>query len=337
MRIGVIAFTARGFDLGVRLCAGLEQSGNEAGLSRCGDRELGTWTAEHFNTDNALVFIGAAGIAVRALAQHIRSKTTDPAVIVLDEYGRFAIPLLSGHIGGANALAKSIAALLGALPIITTATDGGGLFAIDSWAVRQGLRIINPERIKRVSALLLAGEAVAFRSLFPIEGPLPDGFAEDLRKYDVSITIKTKGKIDALRLVPRVLTLGVGCRRGVSSAELERAFHMLLKKASFHKEAVAQVCSIDLKADEPGLVEFCRSNGLPFKTYSAAQLNALKGRYTVSEFVRQTTGVDNICERSAVLGSGGTLLTKKDAGCGITMAFAVAPYTVRFSEEQAYG
>lgn len=337
MRIGVIAFTARGFDLGARLCVVLEQKSHITAVTRCGDQELAAWTDEHFKSDNALVFIGAAGIAVRAVAPLIKSKTTDPAVIVLDEYGRFAIPILSGHIGGANALAKDISSLLGALPIITTATDSGGLFAIDSWATQRGLHIINPERIKRVSALLLAGETVAFRSLFPVAGALPDGFVQNIKKSDVSITIKTRGRPEMLRLVPPVLTLGVGCRKGVTASDLERAFDMILRKAGFYREAVAQVCSIDLKTGEAGLVEFCRLNGLPFKTFSAAELNALKGNFTASEFVWKTTGVDNVCERSAVLGSGGELLTKKDADNGITMAFAAAPYTVRFTEEKVHG
>jgi cobalt-precorrin 5A hydrolase len=199
------------------------------------------------------------------------------------------------------------------------------------------LHIINPERIKRVSALLLAGETVAFRSLFPVAGALPDGFVQNIKKSDVSITIKTRGRPEMLRLVPPVLTLGVGCRKGVTASDLERAFDMILRKAGFYREAVAQVCSIDLKTGEAGLVEFCRLNGLPFKTFSAAELNALKGNFSASEFVWKTTGVDNVCERSAVLGSGGELLTKKDADNGITMAFAAAPYTVRFTEEKVHG
>lgn len=333
MNIGVIAFTSRGHALGTRLCTALEQLNHTVSLSRCGDHKLSVWSSAHFTSDSALVYIGAAGIAVRAIAPYIKSKTTDPAVVVLDEQGRFVIPILSGHIGGANELAKDIAQQLDAIPVITTATDGSGIFAVDSWASKLGMRIINPERIKRVSALLLAGEAVSFRSLFPVEGRLPDGLTENTKKYDVAITVKTKGNIDALKLVPPVLTLGVGCRRGVSSEELSRAFDMILKKASFYKEAVAQVCSIDLKADEPGLIEFCRANSLPLRTFSSTELNALKGHFSASEFVRRTTGTDNVCERSAVLGSGGKLLTKKDAGGGITMAFAIAPYSVRFANE----
>ncbi|SHH99985.1 cobalt-precorrin 5A acetaldehyde-lyase [Sporobacter termitidis DSM 10068] len=333
MKIGLISFTAGGYNLGVRLCGSLEAAGHEAGLVRCGDEQLGVWTAEHFPGDNALIFIGAAGIAVRAVAPHVKSKTSDPAVLVVDDNAHFVVPLLSGHIGGANELAGAVAKLLEAIPVITTATDGGGIFAVDTWAVKQGLRIINPERIKRVSALLLAGETVGYRSLFPVVGTPPDGLIENTKKYDLSITFKTKGNPLALRLVPPILTLGVGCRKGVTAEELERGFAMLLSKASFYREAVVQVCSIDLKAEEPGLLEFCRANGFPFKTFSSAQLNAVKGNFTASEFVRKTTGTDNVCERSAVLGSGGTLLTRKDAGNGMTMAFAMAPYWVRFTEE----
>lgn len=333
MKIGLITFTAKGYALGTGLCRSLEGAGHETDLVRCSDAQLGVWTARHFAEDNALIFIGATGIAVRAVAPYIKAKTTDPAVLVVDDNGRFVIPVLSGHIGGANELAKTAAGMLDAIPVITTATDGSGVFAVDTWAKKQSLHIINPERIKRVSALLLAGETVGFRSLFPVCGAIPEGFSENTKSYDVSITVKTKGRAEALKLVPPVLTLGVGCRKGVTAEQLERAFGLILKKASFYKEAVAQVCSIDLKAAEPGLIEFCRLHNLPFRTFSAEALNSLNGNFTASEFVRRTTGTDNVCERSAVLGSGGTLLTKKDAGNGITMAFAIAPYRVRFTEE----
>lgn len=333
MTAGLITFTARGQALGERLCHMLREAHHEVTLTRCGDQSLSSWTQEHFQIDGALIFIGAAGIAVRAIAPHVKAKTTDPAVLVLDEAGRFVIPILSGHIGGANELAMTVAALLEAIPVITTATDVSGVFAVDTWARKNGLAIINPPRIKWISARLLAGETVRLRSLFPVEGALPRGVLEDSKYYDIALTIKTKGSASALRLVPPVLTLGVGCRKGVPAEELRRAYELLLRKASFYKEAVVQVCSIALKAQEPGLLEFCAQEGLPFKTFTAEALNGVKGTFTASEFVRKTTGTDNVCERSAVLGSGGTLLTKKDAGNGITMAFAIAPYTVRFQEE----
>jgi cobalt-precorrin 5A hydrolase len=333
MTISVLSFTNNGFDLGCRLCEKLRQEDCEASVYRCGKDGLREWTGSHFECDDALVFIGAAGIAVRAVAPLIRSKTSDPAVIVIDEHGKFVIPILSGHIGGANRLSLSIAKILHALPVITTATDCNSVFAIDTWASENYIRITNPEQIKWVSARLLAGECVYVKSLFPVIGDVPDGFIMTNEEYDVILTVRNRGRKDALRLVPPILTLGVGCQRGITAEELETAFELVLKKGSCLMEAVSLVSSIDLKADEKGLIEFCRKHQLPLKTYSATELNAVKGKFTSSEFVRNTTGVDNVCERSAVLGSGGELYVKKDAGNGITMALAISPYNVRFMEE----
>lgn len=332
MKIGLIAFTDRGYALGVRLCELLCQKAHSADVTRCGKDELRSWMGRHFQEDDALVFIGAAGIAVRAVAPHLKSKTVDPAVLVIDEHGKFVIPVLSGHIGGANKLAVSVSKLLHALPVITTATDCNRVFAVDTWASEHGIRIINPEKIKWVSARLLAGEYVYLKSSFPVDGQLPEGLILTEDEYDVILTVKTRGRKDALRLVPPVLTLGVGCQRGVSAAELEEAFQMILKKGSCHREAVFQAASIDLKADEQGLIEFCRRNGLPLRTFSADALCSVKGRFSSSEFVRKTTGVDNVCERSAILAGGGELFVRKNAGNGITMALAISPFSVRFTE-----
>jgi len=230
-------------------------------------------------------------------------------------------------------MAQDIAKMLDAIPVITTATDCNGVFAVDTWASENKISIINPERIKWVSARLLAGEKIKVKSHFPIEGELPDGISVGNDEYDVLLTIKTRGRNDALRLVPPILTLGVGCRKGISAEDLDLAFELLLKKKSCYKEAVCRVCSIDLKSNEKGLLNFCKVHGLLLQTFSAAQLNAVKGCFTSSEFVLKTTGVDNVCERSAVLGSGGELLVMKHAGNGITMALAISPYKVKFLEE----
>ena len=171
-KIAVAAFTDRGEDLAMLVGAALG-----ARVDRLGGKgiSLADWTAAQFPVRRALVFVGAAGIAVRAVAPHLKSKAEDPAVIVLDETGRFVIPILSGHLGGANALAKEIAAELQATAVITTATDLRGVFAVDLWAKAQGMTVLQPERIKRVSAKLLAGEAVAVDCPWPIKGAPPEG------------------------------------------------------------------------------------------------------------------------------------------------------------------
>ena len=144
--------------------------------TRCGvDCPLRDWIREAFSRYEGLVFVGAVGIAVRAIAPYVQSKTTDPAVVVVDEGGRFVIPLLSGHLGGANGLAHRIAAAGGGSPVITTATDGRGLFAVDSWAKEQNCHVMEPERIKGVSGKLLEGETIWMRCPWAVSGLQPEG------------------------------------------------------------------------------------------------------------------------------------------------------------------
>ena len=134
-----LAFTETGLALAKRLSAALPGS-----VARCGQDgvSLAEWASAQFVQSDALIFVGAAGIAVRAIAPHCKSKTTDPAVVVVDECGRFAVPILSGHLGGANDLARAIATVCGAVPVITTATDAHGIFAVDEWAKHQNCTVL---------------------------------------------------------------------------------------------------------------------------------------------------------------------------------------------------
>lgn len=335
MNAAVITFSGKGYALGERLVSYFSQRGDAAGITRCKQGGLSEWTKEHFKQD-ALIFVGSCGIAVRAVAPFLTGKTSDPAVVVIDELATYAVSLLSGHIGGANDLTVRLALFLGAIPVVTTATDVHGIFAIDRWAVKHGLKIANPERIKWISARMLAGETIRIQNSFPVTGRLPKGVVFCDKGGDVLITHRTRGREEALRLIPPVVTLGIGCKKGVTAGTIGNAFELILKKAGCHPLAVARACSIDLKAQEPGILEFCRAHGLPYRTFSSQELMAVSGIYTVSAFVKQVTGVDNVCERSAVLGggAGGRLLTGKDAGNGVTMALAISPYILCFDEEE---
>ena len=173
MKLYYLAFSARGLALAQKLAGAL---GGEA--VRCGGPvTLRGWTDEHFRTGAGLVYVGACGIAVRAVAPCLCSKETDPAVVVVDEQGTWAVPLLSGHLGGANALARAIGSVCGAQPVLTTATDAGGLFPIDDWARRQGCAVADVHKIKDVSAALLAGRTLRLYSDWPIAGTPPAGVA----------------------------------------------------------------------------------------------------------------------------------------------------------------
>ena len=321
MTLAFAAFTRRGEDLARHLANHF--GGRVTRIDK--ENPLSAWTAQQFPQKDGLIFVGAVGIAVRAIAPHLRHKTTDPAVVVLDEGGRFAIPLVSGHLGGANALARDLAAYLGAIPVITTATDGRGLFAVDSWAKAQGCLVKEPERIKLVSSKVLDGKQILLRCPWPISGEKPEEVSlTEEENCDAAVTFDRE-KNTALHLIPKVLTLGVGCRKGTSQESLESAFQALLAEKNLAPEAFAQAASIDLKANEPGLLAFCAAHGWDLKTYSAEELAQVPGDFTPSPFVAQITGVDNVCERAAVRASGGTLIQKKWKGAGVTFAVALAP------------
>lgn len=313
MKLAIAAFTDRGEALSKRIGKNVTRIG--------GNVTLADWTAARFADADALLFVGATGIAVRAIAPHLKSKISDPAVLVADEAGRFVIPILSGHLGGANALAEEIAATLQATVVITTATDLRGVFAVDLWAKAQAMTVLQPERIKRVSAKLLAGETIAVDCPWPIKGVPPEGVRLD-SDADVTVSVRPE-ETDALQLVPRCLTLGVGCRRGASEAQIEAVFRRFCAEHSVLPEAVSAAASIDRKSDEAGLLAFCASHGWPVRFFTADALNAAEGSFSHSDFVLEAVGVDNVCERSAVCASGGALLEKKYASDGVTFAIAV--------------
>ncbi|MEG1983824.1 MAG: cobalamin biosynthesis protein [Oscillospiraceae bacterium] len=337
MKIEIISFTDTGFELGKRLKKVLCGLGYICGVACAHNNEklnVRDWTSRTFATADALVFIGAAGIAVRSVAPHVKTKISDPAVIVIDEKANFVIPLLSGHIGGANELARAIARETASIPVITTATDVNNVFAIDEWAARHGLVIDNPERIKWISARLLAGETIKLRSDFAIEGKLPKGIElSENNEYDVVITIKSKGKQKALRLIPRVLAVGVGCKKETSEQTITDAYLRVLAKGSINPKAVREICSIDIKAREQGILDFSETQKLPYRTFGVKALSETKGNFTASAFVQKVTGVDNVCERSAVAATGGRLLIKKNAGNGVTMAVSIPDITMKFEEK----
>ena len=283
-----------------------------------------------FSEMDALIFVGAAGIAVREIAPYVRDKRTDPAVLCLDERANFVIPLLSGHIGGANALARRLAAALGATAVVTTATDVNGKFSVDTWATEHGCVISDMVLAKQVSAAILE-HAVPICGDFPIQGLLPDGLAAgDTGEMGIYIgyTMRTPFT-HTLRLVPHVLRVGVGCRKGISQEALETAISNVFSENMLNFAAVSGVYTIDLKKDEPGLLALCAARGWPLTCYSAAELRTVPGDFTPSPFVQSVTGVDNVCERAAMLGAE-RLLVRKWAKDGVTVAVAAETWEVDF-------
>jgi cobalt-precorrin 5A hydrolase len=251
--LAVLPVRAEGQALGEFLLNGFQADGLVAELLR--PWELGQSPrdvlAARFTDFSDWVLLMASGIAARFLSGLPASKLSDPAVVVLDEGARFAVSLLSGHEGGANALAYRVANLTGAVPVVTTATEA-----------------------------------------------------------------------------TRPLTLGIGCRRGVSAALIEEAVMRALPGRLDHGRLghgrlseVREVATVDLKADEPGLLDFCRAHGLPLRIFSAKDLRARPFVTTPSGWVESVTGALGVCEPCALLASPrGRLIVPKTAWQGVTVA-----------------
>ena len=288
------------------------------------------FTGPVFAWANALVFVGAAGIAVRSIAPHVRDKRIDPAVLCVDELGKFVVPLLSGHIGGANALAERLAEALDAAPVITTATDVNKKFSVDAWAAQMGLAVTDLQAAKSVSAAILEGP-VPLDCDFPVSGELPSGtVAGDTGRVGICISWKRKKPFaETLLLVPPTLHLGLGCRRGTPEEQIHEAVESVLAEYGVHPLAVKCAASIDLKRDEEGLLEYCRRQNWPLSFYTPGELRAVEGKFTHSERVLRVTGVDNVCERAAMIGAE-RLRVRKSVCKGVTVAVAAEHWEARF-------
>ena len=283
-----------------------------------------------FNDVDAMVFVGSVGIAVREIAPHVRDKSTDPAVVSIDELGKFSVPLLSGHIGGANDLALALAETIGATPVITTATDINKKFSVDAWAARKGLVIASLSRAKAVSATILEQD-VPLKSDYPIVTNLPGGVVlADSGDVGIRISVfKDEPYKRTLLLIPKILHLGIGCRKGTPVETIREAVDEVLLEHNIDQRAIKCAASIDLKAEEAGLLQYCGEQKLPVTFYTAEELKAVPGEFTPSAFVKSITGVDNVCERSALIGAE-KLIVRKTALNGVTVALAAEHLEVRF-------
>ncbi|MCC8141567.1 MAG: cobalamin biosynthesis protein [Lachnospiraceae bacterium] len=347
MNISVISFTKNGNALAKKLKEKLMRD-ETAVVDLYQDVTLGSWVGEQFAAGRPIVFIGACGIAVRAIAPHLKSKLSDPPVLVMDEKGQFVIPLVSGHVGGANALAAQIAACMDAVPVITTATDLNGCFAVDLFAKENQLRILKKEGIAAVSGKLLSGESVTVS----VEGMQPDGTRADtpgteelkmpkgliLNDYPPSkeVDIVISGDEAELKkavcpLRPKKYALGLGCRKGKSAADLEEFCRTVLEREKLSFEDVFVLASIDEKKEEEGICRLVETQRIPYCTFSAEELKAVKGDFHGSAFVEEQMGVDNVCERAAVLACGedGRLILEKQAKDGMTLAVARRQWSAR--------
>lgn len=300
---------------------------------------LASLLPELFRRDRGLVCIMATGIVVRLLASHLRGKAQDPAVVVLDEAGRFVISLLCGHLGGGNQLAQELAALIGGQAVITTATDVNGLPAWDEIARREGLGVEPLANIVTLNSLLLQEASIVLVDRrnrvaghyadLPWVRRLPNFAAAQQAEAAGRVFVthrhipQVEARRDLLLLRPRDLVLGLGCNRGTSAEEIEAAVRLELQQAFLAFASLGCVASISDKADEPGLLQFARRHDLPLEFHPAQALNAVLAPSPPSAHALAAVGAKGVCEPAALLSAaGGPLLVRKKKVGNVTLAVA---------------
>jgi len=336
MKLAYLAFSQTGYELAERLAKALGGEAHRSGQPDADGKvlDLAEWTKVHFGTCDGIVYVGAMGIAVRAISPFAKDKTTDPAVVVIDEKALHVIPVLSGHLGGANDLARRIAEITGSDCVITTATDINGAFAVDEWSKRQNCALLEPKKIVGISTKILHGAKVSVYSPWTIEGEIPEGVVPAESAYNADIVLDvmspepdaSSSTTGPLHLIPKICVLGVGCRRGTERDTIEARYEAFINESKICPQAIKAAATIDIKKDEAGLISFCESHGWPLLTFTSEELAKAEGEFSASEFVSSVTGVDNVCERSAVRASNGELMIKKYAGNGVTLALAAGGY-----------
>ncbi len=301
--------------------------------------------AQAFATYSALIVIGATGLTVRVIAPLLKDKTQYPAVVVIDERGQHVISLLSGHVGGANALTRYLAGVLKADPVITTATDVNALAALDMLAVQLDADMLEMRSgVKQVNQMLVSAQKVGLfwdhgslpepgdcwpvaqcdtRGFVPVDSldRLPDGLA-------ALVCVSLRHRLPSLplpvyKLVPRRVVVGIGCRRATSFQLLIGLLQQQLAKYELDPLALKAIGSISLKADEPALHHLSACCRVPFKVYSVSELQQHEHRFPASEFVRQTTGVGVVSQPVAWLMSKGHLVGDTLKAQGVTITLGV--------------
>lgn len=338
--IKILALTPKGAALARRLAQGLEGAQGWLPAALAGDPGEATFSRladafqEAFEQRHNLVCVMAAGIVVRSIAPYLKGKDSDPAVVVVDEAGRFAVSLLSGHIGGANDLARRVAAVSGGAAVITTATDVHGLPALDLLAVEHGLIIENLAGVRLIHMALLEGRSVrvvdpeglldgelsAYPELFSFEPDLDRALAGPGPTVYVGFR-ERDWPPEWLRLRPRNLVAGMGCHKGLPGEELLAFIRRTCAQEKLSLLSLKALATIEAKKDEPGLRMVARSLGVEFLWFTATELKDIPVPNPSPRVVRHMQ-VASVSEAAALKAGGVELIVTKQKSPNATLALA---------------
>jgi len=315
MKLACIAFTGPGLDIAEKL-----KSAEDLEVDIFDKYSYKSQIDNIFSQYRYIVFIASTGIAVRLSAPYLRHKACDPGIVVIDDLGRFCISLVSGHLGGANALALKLSCLLESLPVITTASDGRGIEAVDMFARANGLYIESLEDAKRITAMMLEGRKIRLESELKLELTY-DNISE--KEYEGVVVVSSAQRISkdvpCCILRPRNINIGLGCRRGKSMEEILEAIYEVFGRHNLSIRSIKSVATVDIKADEQGIIDACRELGCAMKIFDRDSIAGIEALFKGSDFVRSRLGISSVCEPCACL-SGGSLIVNKTIINGITIA-----------------
>ena len=262
---------------------------------------------------------------MRHAAGLVNSKKVDPAVVVCDENGDYAISLLSGHIGGANRLARAVAAITGGKPVITTASDCRGIMALDELAAKYHYRIVNPDKLTEIAQAILENKLVSLKMPEELFARYYSGMdnVEYLGDSKDVIEVKINASGVLLKMVKRRFALGIGCRRGIAGADLKAEVGNILQSHGYSWNDINLIASAELKKDEPGLLALVEDLGIPVKFFSGEELNSIQVN-GVSHAAQEHLGINSVSEAAAMLaaGKGANLIFGKTASGNVTAALA---------------
>ena len=334
MKIACISFTQQGKEIGEKLVKSNSKNNK--------------YIVHHFINDeihggiksrmdflvkeyDGLIFISATGIAVRFMNPYIINKTLDPAVVVVDDGGNFSISLLSGHIGGANRLAQWVGYIIGAIPVITTASDNRGIESIDLFAMKNNYHMEDMEAVKDITAMMVNKNKVGFYSelkeVIKYDNlKILDNFQGKDHSIQGVIIVSSQKRIDIpyekhCRLIPKNINIGIGCRRGMEGKRIIEAIENILTQLNLSSKGIKAIGTIEVKKGEIGIIEACNHFNCPLKIFTLEEIKKIEDNFPKSQFVKKTIGVYSVSEPSAYL-LGGKMLTGKIKIDGITISVA---------------
>ncbi len=359
MKIAIVTLTKGASELGNQLCDRIggtlycKSEFSNLYAAKSTTKPFKDFVGKVFNEYEGIIFIMATGIVVRSIAPYIESKMSDPAIVVMDEGGQHAISLLSGHLGGGNALTQKVAESIGATAVITTASDVTNNLAVDMFAQKLGASITSMENAKNVTAIGINGGMINIFTSHDLPESVVNKLPKNVRVYieEESMTEAIQSMHDTLsntpllnepltneagifisskhlwipencvQLVPRNYVVGIGCRRDSKAEVIKNVFMTACVEAGIRFEAVRQLATIELKADEGGIHELLKDLNIPLEIIALSDIKVVQDRFKGSDFVEKTIGVRAVAEPCAMLAAGqGFMRLSRYADQGVTIA-----------------